>query len=162
MQERPYFTAVRAVLCCLSFGLWLEMWAEFCLCADLGIGKDKTVEVDSEIIPLPQLNEPCIEKLIEWCTHHEHDPPPPPVVEGEEDIALFNDEIGEWDQEFLKMEDSVLFDLILVRILLLCWPRHAVGCNCAKVYLVSVVFYSVDNAYRFWCCRFAFKKSYGQ
>jgi len=55
-----------------------------------------------------------MEKLIAWCTQHVDDPPPPPVIEGEEDLAMFNDEIGEWDQEFLKMEDSVLFDLILV------------------------------------------------
>lgn len=80
---------------------------------DLGIGKDPTVEVDSEIIPLPNLSEPVLQKLIDWCTHHEDDPPPPPVIEGEEDLAMFNDEIIEWDQDFLKMEDSVLFDLIL-------------------------------------------------
>jgi len=55
-----------------------------------------------------------MEKLIDWCTQHIDDPPPPPVIEGEEDLAMFNDEIGEWDKEFLKMEDSVLFDLILV------------------------------------------------
>jgi len=57
-----------------------------------------------------------MEKLIAWCTHHKDDPPPPPVIEGEEDLSMFNDEIKEWDQDFLKMEDSVLFDLILVCI----------------------------------------------
>ena len=55
-----------------------------------------------------------MEKLIDWCTQHIDDPPPPPVIEGEEDLAMFNEEIGEWDKEFLKMDDSVLFDLILV------------------------------------------------
>jgi len=55
-----------------------------------------------------------MEKLIDWCTRHQDDPPPPPVIEGEEDLSMFNDEIQEDDQEFLKMEDSVLFDLILV------------------------------------------------
>ena len=84
------------------------------MCIDLGIGKDPTVEVDSEIIPLPNIGEACLEKMIEWCTQHYLDLPPPPVLEGEEDLAMFNDEIPEWDQEFLKMEDSVLFDLILV------------------------------------------------
>jgi len=96
---------------------------EFCLSSpvialnlltDLGIGKDPTVEVDSEIIPLPNLSEPVLEKLIDWCTQHVNDPPPPPIIEGEEDLSMFDDEIGEWDQEFLKMEDSVLFDLVLV------------------------------------------------
>jgi len=57
-----------------------------------------------------------LEKLIEWCDHHQNDPPPPPVIEGEEDLTMFNDEIEDWDKEFLKIEDSVLFDLILVRM----------------------------------------------
>ena len=70
--------------------------------------------MDSEIIPLPNVTEACMEKLIDWCTRHQDDPPPPPVIEGEEDLSMFNDEIQEDDQEFLKMEDSVLFDLILV------------------------------------------------
>ena len=79
--------------------------------ADLGIGQDASVDVDEEIIPLPNLSEKCMEKMIEWCTHHKDDPPPP---EDDED-AMFNDEIEEWDQNFLKMEDGTLFDLILVR-----------------------------------------------
>jgi len=81
---------------------------------DLGIGKDPTVEVDPEIIPLPNLTEACLEKLIDWCDQHKDDPPPLPVLDEEEDLAMFNDEIGDWDKEFLKIEDSVLFDLILV------------------------------------------------
>jgi len=92
------------------------IFLKFCFDADLGIGKDETVEVDPEIIPLPNLSEPCMEKLIDWCTEHKDDPTPPPVIEDEEDLAMFNDEIKECDQEFLKMEDSVLFDLILVSL----------------------------------------------
>jgi S-phase kinase-associated protein 1 len=80
---------------------------------DLGIGKDETIEVEQEIIPLPNLSEACMEKMIEWCTKHKDDPPPPQVAEGEDDLAMFNDEISPEDQEFLKMEDSTLFDLIL-------------------------------------------------
>lgn len=92
---------------------------EIYLCTDLGIGKDPTVEVDSEIIPLPNVSEACMAKLIDWCTQHVDDPPPPPVIEGEEDLTMFDDTISEWDQEFLKMEDSVLFDLILVCLVFL-------------------------------------------
>lgn len=80
---------------------------------DLGIGKDETIEVEEEIIPLPNLSEACMAKMIEWCTNHKDDPIPPSLAEGEEDLAMFNDEISEQDQEFLKMEDSTLFDLIL-------------------------------------------------
>lgn len=80
---------------------------------DLGIGKDLDVEVESEVIPLPSVSELCMEKIIEWCDHHKDDPPPPPPAPGEEDLMIFNDDIGEWDAGYLKMEDSTLFDLIL-------------------------------------------------
>jgi S-phase kinase-associated protein 1 len=77
--------------------------------ADLGIGEDTSVEVDEEIIPLPSISEKSMEKVIDWCEHHKADPPP---AEDEEDF-IFNEEIGDWDKEFLKMDDGTLFDLIL-------------------------------------------------
>lgn len=80
---------------------------------DLSIGKDPSVEVDPEVIPLPNISEPCMEKIVRWCTQHKDDPIPQPPAPGEEDLMIFNDEIGEWDADFLKMEDSTLFDLIL-------------------------------------------------
>lgn len=52
-------------------------------------------------------------KVIDWCTNHKDDPPPPVIPEGEDDLSMFNDEICDIDEEFLKMEDSTLFDLIL-------------------------------------------------
>ena len=52
-----------------------------------------------------------MEKVIDWCEHHKADPPP---AEDEEDF-IFNEEIGDWDKEFLKMDDGTLFDLILVK-----------------------------------------------
>lgn len=84
-------------------------------CTDLNMGKDPSVELEAEVIPLPNISEACMEKVIKWCEQHKDDPAPPVPPPGEEDLMIFNDEIGEWDQEFLKMEDSVLFDLILVR-----------------------------------------------
>jgi len=80
---------------------------------DLGMGQDPSIAVEKEVIPLPNISEPCMEKVIEWCELHKDDPPPPPPAPGEEDLMIFNDEISDPDKEFLKMEDSVLFDLIL-------------------------------------------------
>jgi S-phase kinase-associated protein 1 len=80
---------------------------------DLGLGKDETVDLESEVIPLPNISEVCMEKIIDWCTMHKDDPPPPVPAEGEEEFPMFNDEISEPDQQFLKIEDSTLFDLIL-------------------------------------------------
>jgi len=80
---------------------------------DLGLGKDETIDVEQEVIPLPNISEACLAKVIDWCTAHKDDPPPPVLAEGEDDLSMFNDEISPEDQEFLKMEDSTLFDLIL-------------------------------------------------
>lgn len=76
---------------------------------DLNIGQDPSVEVDEECIPLPNITERSMEKIIEWCQQHKNDPAPP---EGEEDFT-FNDQIDDWDKEFLRMDDGSLFDLIL-------------------------------------------------
>lgn len=81
-----------------------------CCAVDLNIGQDPSVEVDEECIPLPNITERSMEKIIEWCQQHKNDPAPP---EGEEDFT-FNDQIDDWDKEFLRMDDGSLFDLILV------------------------------------------------
>jgi len=75
---------------------------------DLKIGQDPNVEVDEDVIPLPNLTEQCMEKLLEWCRKHKDDIDPQ-----ESDDFNFKDEIDEWDLQFLKMDDGTLFDLIL-------------------------------------------------
>jgi S-phase kinase-associated protein 1 len=75
---------------------------------DLKIGHDPSVEVDDDVIPLPNLTEQCMEKLLEWCKKHKDDVDPP-----ESEDFNFKDEIDDWDLQFLKMDDGTLFDLIL-------------------------------------------------
>lgn len=64
-------------------------------------------------------------KVIQWCTHHKDDPPPP---EDDENKEKRTDDIPVWDQEFLKVDQGTLFELILVNVvfkLQLCsslWP----------------------------------------
>ncbi|XP_062039790.1 S-phase kinase-associated protein 1-like [Lepus europaeus] len=56
-------------------------------------------EGDDDPVPLPNVNAAILKKVIQWCTHHKDDPPPPkdPV----------------WDQEFLKVDQGTLLELIL-------------------------------------------------
>lgn len=49
--------------------------------------------------------------MIQWCTHHKDDPPPP---EDDENKEKRTDDIPVWDQEFLKVDQGTLFELILV------------------------------------------------
>ncbi|KAB1281511.1 S-phase kinase-associated protein 1, partial [Camelus dromedarius] len=49
-------------------------------------------------------------RVIQWCTHHKDDPPPP---EDDENKEKRTDDIPVWDQEFLKVDQGTLFELIL-------------------------------------------------
>lgn len=52
-------------------------------------------------------------QVIQWCTHHKDDPPPP---EDDENKEKRTDDIPVWDQEFLKVDQGTLFELILVNM----------------------------------------------
>ena len=50
--------------------------------------------------------------MLEWAEHHKEDPPPP---EDDENKEKRTDDIEPWDQEFLRVDQGTLFELILVR-----------------------------------------------
>ena len=52
--------------------------------------------------------------MLEWAEHHKEDPPPP---EDDENKEKRTDDIEPWDQEFLRVDQGTLFELILVRII---------------------------------------------
>ncbi|XP_037686563.1 S-phase kinase-associated protein 1-like [Choloepus didactylus] len=62
-------------------------------------------------VPPPNVNAAILKKVIQWYTHHKDDPPPPEDDENKEKRA---DDIPVWDQEFLKVDQETLFELILV------------------------------------------------
>jgi len=67
-------------------------------------------EEDDEAIPLQNVNAATLKKVIQWCQYHKDDPPPP-----EDDLnkEKRTDDIPSWDQEFLKVDQGTLFELIL-------------------------------------------------
>ncbi|CAO2593524.1 S-phase kinase-associated protein 1 [Lemmus lemmus] len=69
-------------------------------------------EGDDDPVPLPNVNATILKKVIQWCTHHKDDPPPP---EDDENKEKRTDDIPVWEQEFLKVDQGTLFELILVR-----------------------------------------------
>ncbi|KAK1333700.1 hypothetical protein QTO34_006086 [Cnephaeus nilssonii] len=76
-------------------------------------------EGDDEPVPLPNVNAAIFKKVIQWCTHHKDDPPPP---EDDENKEKQTDNIPVWDQEFLKVDQGTLFELILAANYLLDVP----------------------------------------
>ena len=79
-----------------KFGLFKTFWNP----ADTGVDAP---------IPLPNVSSKILAKVIEYCRYHvdaAKTTDDKPAV-GEEDVKT-------WDAEFVKVEQSVLFDLILV------------------------------------------------
>lgn len=64
---------------------------------------------DHDAIPLPNVNGNILHKVIEWCKHHKNDGPSP---EHQDDVKR-SDDIPSWDQEFLRVDQGTLFELIM-------------------------------------------------
>lgn len=72
---------------------------------DLGVDEE-----DDDPVPLPNVSAMILKKVITWCKHHKDDPPKP---EDEENMEKRTDDIDSWDQDFLKVDQGTLFELIL-------------------------------------------------
>ena len=72
---------------------------------DLGIEED-----DPEVVPLPNVNSAILKKVIAWAEFHKDDPPA--STDDEENRERRTDDISSWDQDFLKVDQGTLFELI--------------------------------------------------
>uniref|UniRef100_A0A8C6FDU6 S-phase kinase-associated protein 1 n=1 Tax=Monodon monoceros TaxID=40151 RepID=A0A8C6FDU6_MONMO len=72
----------------------------------LGVGD----EGDDDPVPVPNVNATILKEVVQWCTHHRDDSPSP---QDGEDKEKRTDDIPVWDQEFLKVDQGTLFELIL-------------------------------------------------
>ena len=75
---------------------------------DLGMEED-----EEEIVPLQNVNANILNKVITWATYHKDDPP---IVDEDEFREKRTDDICPWDQEFLKVDQGTLCELIFVCI----------------------------------------------
>ncbi|CCC08400.1 Skp1 family, dimerization domain-containing protein [Copromyces sp. CBS 386.78] len=83
--------------------------------------------VMNEAIPLPNVNEPVLRKVVEWCEHHRKDPPQ--TTEDENDSRKKSTEIDEWDQKFMQVDQEMLFEIILAANYMDIKPLLDVGCK---------------------------------
>eukprot|EP01097_Dermamoeba_algensis_P008051 TRINITY_DN5226_c0_g1_i1.p1 TRINITY_DN5226_c0_g1~~TRINITY_DN5226_c0_g1_i1.p1 ORF type:complete len:168 (-),score=53.82 TRINITY_DN5226_c0_g1_i1:126-629(-) len=67
-------------------------------------------DVAASAIPLPNVSGKILEKVIEYCKYH-HENPTPAVDDKKEERRT--DDIIPWDQEFCKVDQATLFELIL-------------------------------------------------
>ncbi|KAG5930393.1 E3 ubiquitin ligase complex SCF subunit scon-3 [Claviceps africana] len=78
-------------------------------------------------IPIPNVNEAVLRKVIEWCDHHRNDPPQP--QDDESDGRRRTTDIEEWDQKFMQVDQEMLFEIILASNYLDIKPLLDVGCK---------------------------------
>lgn len=90
---------------------------------DLG-GADVSLE---NPIPIPNVNEAVLRKVVEWCEHHRNDPVAAP--DDESDARKKTTDIEEWDQKFMQVDQEMLFEIILASNFLDIKPLLDVGCK---------------------------------
>lgn len=73
---------------------------------NLGIDEEET-----EVVPLPNVTSTILKKVLEWATYHKDDPQ---VMEDDDDYQEnHTDNMSPWDVEFLNVNQSTLFELIV-------------------------------------------------
>ncbi|KAH7119397.1 Skp1 family, dimerization domain-containing protein [Dactylonectria estremocensis] len=87
---------------------------------------DDSIRQDNPI-PIPNVNEAVLRKVIEWCEHHRNDPPQ--VQDDESDARKKTTDIEEWDQKLMQIDQEMLFEIILASNYLDIKPLLDVGCK---------------------------------
>ncbi|KFY32035.1 hypothetical protein V493_00573 [Pseudogymnoascus sp. VKM F-4281 (FW-2241)] len=78
-------------------------------------------------VPIPNVNESVLKKVIEWCEHHKDDPPA--SADDDSDTRKKTTDIEEWDQKFMQVDQEMLFEIILASNYLDIKPLLDVGCK---------------------------------
>lgn len=78
-------------------------------------------------IPIPNVNESVLRKVVEWCEHHKNDPIQ--TQDDDNDARKKTTEIEEWDQKFMQVDQEMLFEIILAANYLDIKPLLDVGCK---------------------------------
>jgi len=84
-------------------------------------------EISDQAIPIPNVNEAVLRKVIDWCIHHKGDPTP--VADDDNDSRKKSTDIDEWDQKFMQVDQEMLFEIILAANYLDIKPLLDVGCK---------------------------------
>lgn len=78
-------------------------------------------------VPIPNVNESVLKKVIEWCEHHKNDPQA--AADDDSDSRKKTTDIEEWDQKFMQVDQEMLFEIILASNYLDIKPLLDVGCK---------------------------------
>jgi len=81
----------------------------------------------SEAIPIPNVTEAVLRKVIEWCEHHKNDPPA--TDDDDSDNRKKVTDISDWDQKYMAVDQELLFEIILAANYLDIKALLDVGCK---------------------------------
>jgi len=79
---------------------------------DLTADGTRPVDWNSFPIPLDNVSGHILGKIIHWMEYHHKNDPPTPEKE-ENDLSPLTEDISEWDEDFVKVDQGTLFELIL-------------------------------------------------
>jgi len=88
---------------------------------------DDLPDASSEPIPIPNVNEAVLKKVMEWCEHHKADPPA--SNDDDSDSRKKSTDIEEWDQKYMQVDQEMLFEIILAANYLDIKALLDVGCK---------------------------------
>ncbi|KAJ1939234.1 hypothetical protein FBU59_004193 [Linderina macrospora] len=80
-----------------------------------------------EAIPLPNVTGKVLKKVIEYCEHHKDDPPP--LRDDYDDVPKRSDDIEPWDEKFIKVDQELLFEILLASNYMDIKPLLDLGCK---------------------------------
>ncbi|OWA49993.1 putative E3 ubiquitin ligase complex SCF subunit sconC [Hypsibius exemplaris] len=96
---------------------------------DLTVNGTRPVDWENlDPIPLTNVSGNILRKIIIWMDWHMKNDPPATEKE-EDDLSPFTEEISEWDEEFVKVDQGTLFELILATNYLNLKPLRTVCCK---------------------------------
>jgi len=88
---------------------------------------DIPYDESSEAIPIPNVTEAVLRKVIEWCEHHKNDPPS--ADDDDSDNRKKATDISDWDQKYMAVDQELLFEIILAANYLDIKALLDVGCK---------------------------------
>jgi len=88
---------------------------------------DLPAEATTEPIPVPNVNESVLKKVMEWCEHHKNDPVS--STDDDSDSRKKSTDIEEWDVKYMQVDQEMLFEIILAANYLDIKALLDVGCK---------------------------------
>ncbi|KAJ1820234.1 hypothetical protein GGH91_002919 [Coemansia sp. RSA 2671] len=80
-----------------------------------------------EPIPLPNVSSKVLEKVIEYCEYHVDDPSP--ILDDLDEIPKRSDDITPQDENYMKVDQELLFEILLAANYMDIKPLLELGCK---------------------------------